>query len=122
MTDFSNYAENKVLDHALVNTAWTQPTSLQLSLHTADPGEDGSSSEVTGGSYARQTITFGAASGGVSSMSNSPSFTNMPSCTVSHVAIWDNLSNCLFKGALSASKTVNSGDTYNQSTLTITLD
>jgi hypothetical protein len=122
MTDFSNYAENGLLDHILNVSALTQPTSLQLSLHTADPGEDGTSNEVVGGSYAKQAITFGAASAGVSSMSNSPSFTNMPAVTVSHIAIWDQGSNCLFKGALSASKTVNSGDTYNQSTLTITLD
>ncbi len=122
MTDFSNYAENGLLDHILNVSALTQPTSLQLSLHTADPGEDGTANEVTGGSYAKQAITFGAASAGVSSMSNSPSFTNMPACTVSHIAIWDQGTNCLFKGALSASKTVNSGDTYNQSTLTITLD
>lgn len=123
MTAFSNYLENKLLDHTLNVAAFTQPSSLQLSLHTADPGEDGSTAEVTGGSYARQAITFAAASAGVSSMSNSPSFTDMPACTVSHIAIWDNTgTNCLFYGALSASKTVNAGDTYNQNTLTITLD
>lgn len=122
MTDFSNYAENAVLDHVLSNTAMTQPTSLQLSLHTGDPGEDGTLNEVTGGSYAKQAITFGAAAAGVATMSNSPSFTNMPAATVTHIAIWDQGANCLFIGDLSASKTVNSGDTYNQSTCTITLD
>lgn len=49
-----------------------------LSLHTADPGTTGAN-EVTGSGYARQAITFGAASGGTAASSNSQTFTNMPS-------------------------------------------
>ena len=33
----SNYLENKILDHALGTTAFTQPTNQYLALHTADP-------------------------------------------------------------------------------------
>lgn len=52
-------------------------TTYYLSLHTASPGTTGAS-EVSGGSYARQAITFGAASAGSQVSTNSQSFTNMP--------------------------------------------
>jgi hypothetical protein len=49
-----------------------------LSLHTTDPGTTGAN-EVAGGSYARQAIAFGAASGGTAASSSGQTFTNMPS-------------------------------------------
>ena len=49
-----------------------------LSLHTTDPSTTGAN-EVTGGSYARQAITFGASSGGTATSTNGQTFTNMPS-------------------------------------------
>ena len=48
-----------------------------LSLHTADPGTTGAN-EVSGGSYARQAITFGAASGGTATSTNTQTFSAMP--------------------------------------------
>lgn len=48
-----------------------------LSLHTTDPSTTGAN-EVTGGSYARQAITFGAASGGTATSTNSQTFANLP--------------------------------------------
>jgi hypothetical protein len=49
-----------------------------LALFTTDPGTTGSSGEVTGGSYARQSITFSAPSAGTATSSNGQTFTNMP--------------------------------------------
>ncbi len=60
----TDYLENELLDHALRNATWTPPATVYLALYTTAPGESTSGTEVTGGSYARQTITFGAASGG----------------------------------------------------------
>lgn len=48
-----------------------------LSLHTADPGTTGAN-EVSGGSYARQAITWNAASGGTQTSSNGQTFAGMP--------------------------------------------
>jgi len=61
------------------NTAVNAVTATisYLSLHTADPGTTGAN-EVSGGSYARQAITFGAASGGTGASTNAQTFSNMP--------------------------------------------
>ena len=58
----SNYLENEVLDHILGTGAFTMP-SVWGALHNGSPGETGAN-ELSGGSYARQAIAFGAASGG----------------------------------------------------------
>jgi hypothetical protein len=111
----SAYLRDKLLDHYLKGAAFTQPTNIYISLHTADPGTTGAS-EVVGGSYARQlaNTSFAAAAGG-SKVSNAIiDFLGMPAATITHVGIWDALAggNFLEGGALAASKTTNSGDTF----------
>jgi hypothetical protein len=123
----SNYAEAKILDHVLrYGTApWTAPSTIYLALHTSDPGEAYTSGEVSGGSYARQTITFSAASGGSIAASAAVEFTSMPACTVTHVSLWDSASgstNMLWSGALTSSRAVSAGDSLRITSLTVTLD
>lgn len=113
----SAYLRDKLLDHFLKGTAYTQPTNIYISLHTADPGTTGAS-EVVGGSYVRQlaNTSFAAASGGTKSSNANVDFTGMPATTVTHVGIWDDdgtpAGNFLVGGALSAQKTTNAGDTF----------
>lgn len=57
------------------------------SLHTADPGTTGTS-EVTGGTYARQTPTFGAASGGSAATTGDMTFDVPSGQTVSWIGLW----------------------------------
>jgi hypothetical protein len=120
----SDYLENELLDSVFNNGSFAvaQP---YVSLHTADPGEDGSN-ECTGGSYARQSGSFTTAASGAVETDADIEFTGMPACTVTHVGVWDAVSagNFLWGGALSASKTVNAGDTFkiNSGDLDITLD
>lgn len=64
-------------------------TFTHASLHTGDPGATGVN-EVTGGSYARQTITMGAAAAGVRAASNQPTFNVPPATTITHVGLWNN--------------------------------
>ena len=115
MAAMSNYLENKVLDYVLRDQADWAPTAVYLALHTADPTDAGTGAECSGGSYARQAITFNAAHATAGTIDNSSAeeFTNMPACTVTHIGVWDHASagNLLFFGAVSASKTVTSGDT-----------
>lgn len=61
---------------------------LFVSLHTADPGTDGSN-EVTGGSpaYARQACTWDAASGGSMALAAVEEF-DVPAASVSHFGVW----------------------------------
>lgn len=121
----SNYLENEILDHTLGTGSFTMPTAY-VSLHTANPDEDASGTEVSGGSYARQTCAFDAASGGSASNTSDESFTNMPAATVTHFGIWDasTSGNMLLYGALDTSKTTTSGDTlsFTAGNLTITVE
>jgi hypothetical protein len=109
----TDYLELKVLDHCLKNTPFAQPPNLYMALHTANPGETGTSNEVTGGSYARQVVAFNAASGGQSVSNGAVNFASMPAVTVTHFSIFDAVSggNPLFNGPLSASQTVSAGAT-----------
>ena len=66
--------ENTGLDAMFVTS-----TTYYLALYTTDPGTTGSGgTEVSGGSYARQTITFAAASSGSKASSSAQTFTNVP--------------------------------------------
>lgn len=110
---FDQELAHQILNKVLRNTDFTHPTTVYVSLHTADPGETGAS-ECSGGSYARQACAFDAPASKATSNSADESFTNMPACTVTHAGLWDASSagTFLWGGALTASKVVNSGDTF----------
>jgi hypothetical protein len=120
----SDYLENKILDKVLRGDDFTGGTTW-VSLHDADPGEDGSN-EISGGSYARQSGTFSAATGGTGTSANNIVYSDMPSGTVSHVGLWDTDSggNFWWGGSLVASKNTNEGDTFqiNSGDLDVALD
>ena len=115
MSAKSNYLEGKLIEHVLRNTAYTSPSTVHLSLHTANPAEDGSGTEVSGSNYSRQQITFGAHSDGACANTSVEEFTATGGSfgTVSHFGIFDASSggNLLYYGALTASKVVADGDT-----------
>ena len=111
---FSTYLGNMVIDHMFRNQAYTSPSAVYVSLHTADPGLDGAN-EVTGGSYARKALTLAAASSKSSSNGVAVEFTSMPATSVLYGGVWDQggtTGNFYASGSLSASKIVNSGDTF----------
>lgn len=130
MSAMSDYMENKLVDHIFRATAYTAPATLYIGLLTAAPSDSGGGTEVTGGSYARASVTpsvanfkstngttSGASSGtgGLTSNANSITFAT-PSAgwgTVTHFGIYDasTTGNLLFWGSLGTSKTINSGDT-----------
>lgn len=106
----STWLRNRVLD-AVFNGLSLSVTTAYLSLHTADPALTGSN-EVTGGSYARQTIATASASGGSVANTGVIAFDDMPAVTVTHVGVWDALTvgNFLYGKNVSASKTYGAGD------------
>ena len=57
---------------------YTFTLNIYVALFTTDPGTSGASGEVSGGSYARQSGTFGLPSAGVATSTNAQNFTNMP--------------------------------------------
>lgn len=112
---FSNYLENKVLGHVFSGAAYTAPTTKYLALFTAAPGEAGGGTEVSGTSYARQTVAF-TTTGDTSSNSAAVEFPTAGSSwgTVTYVGVFDasTAGNLLCYAALTASKTIDSGDVF----------
>ena len=125
--NLSNYLENKLLDHFLATTAYTAPSGVYVALMTVAEDDTGSAgTEVTGGSYARQSATFDAASSGATQNSSNIDFTGMPACTVVGIAVYDASAsgNLLVHGTLTANKTLDAGDTLRIATgdLDISID
>ena len=112
---FSNYLETKVLDHVFGGTAYTAPATKYVALYTAAPGEAGGGTEVSGTSYARQTVAF-TTSGDTTSNTSAVEFPTAGSAwgTVTYVGVFDASSggNLLCYAALSSSKTIDSGDVF----------
>jgi hypothetical protein len=113
MAALSDYLENKLLDHVLRAATYTVPATVYLALFTSSTSDAGGGTEVTGGSYARQAVTFSAAAGGLCENSTALNFVNMPVATVTHCAVIDasTAGNFLFHGPLVASRTTQAGDT-----------
>lgn len=117
MAALSDYAEKLLLDFLMTTGTATRPTNWYVALYTSAPSDSGGGTEVSAGGYARQSVSFNAASspGGTTSNSNEVSFTASGGDygTVTHMGIFDASSsgNLLWHGALTASKTVADGDT-----------
>lgn len=125
MAALSDHAENLLLDWAMTGGAATRPTAWYLALYTAAPSDAGGGTEVSTGGYTRQAITFSAASGGATSNTADVSFTAAGADygTVTHVGVFDasTAGNLLWHGAMTASKTVQDGDTITFATGNIDL-
>lgn len=128
MAEFSNYLENKILDHVLRNVSYTSPTTAYVGLFTSDPTDAGTGTEVSGGSYARQVLSVTTASGGIVTSSGDVTFPQATATwgTISHIGILDALTsgNLLMHTALTTSKVIETGDILKVSSgnLTVTLD
>lgn len=104
---------------------FTGVTTLFIQLHTGDPGASGTTSvsSVT----TRPALNFGAASAGSqSAIATLPSWTSWAGTNgevVTHISVWSASSAGTFyySAALTASKTVNTGDTLNLNSLTVSL-
>jgi hypothetical protein len=74
MADLTTYAETQIADWICGGATPTQPVARYLALFTAAPSDAGGGTEVDGSGYARQAVTFGAASSGVSANTAPVSF------------------------------------------------
>lgn len=116
---------NKWLD-SLTNTSYASgTTTLYIKYHTGDPGSAGTANASAW--TTRSSATFSAAASGSKALSNTPTTGAVSGLsgaeTWSHVSVWDASSagNFLWSAALTASKTMNNGDTFNQTTLTFSI-
>ncbi|MHC4435726.1 MAG: phage tail fiber protein [Planctomycetota bacterium] len=131
MGGFSNYWENKILDHIFGKGSYTPPT-IYVGLSTADPTDPGSGlAEPSGNGYARvQTSApdWNTASNGSLDNSSDISFNQATGNwgTITHFALFDaaTAGNMLAHGDLSQSKSINESDTarFEAGDLDISLD
>jgi hypothetical protein len=114
MSAISNYLENALINAVLRNIPYTSPAAVYLALYTSDPTDANTGTEVTGGSYQRQQITFGAPNDGMVSNSNEILFPVATANwgTVTHIGILDAATggNLLFYGAVTTPKTISTND------------
>jgi len=112
---FTDYLENKVLDYVFSGGSFSQPGTKYLALYTVAPTDSSAGTEVTGGGYARQTVTL-TTSG--SDTTNSAAV-EYPTATANYgtvvaVAVLDASSggNMLAYASLTANKTIATGDVF----------
>ena len=118
MAGLNSAARNAMLDAD--STTW--PPN-QVSLHTADPGNGSTASagtEVTGGTYARQAITWAASASGSKAASGQPVFQVPASTTITHLGYWRGTT---FLGSrpLDAAQTYSTAGTYTATAVTESL-
>lgn len=131
MSSLSDYLENKLVDHVLRGQTLTPPATLYVALFTAAPSDAGGGTEVSGGAYARVTVTGSlanwagtqsagstTASTGTGGQTSNNAAVTFPAPSganwgaVTHFGIFDasTAGNLLFWAALTTPKTINDGD------------
>lgn len=130
MAGFTDYSENLVLNWVFTANAATRPTAWYVALYTVAPGETGGGTEVSGTSYARQTVAFSVTGTAPTTASNSAAV-EFPTAggswgTVVAAGIFTASTGgtLLAFANLTTSKTIDTGDVlrFNTGALTITLD
>ena len=129
MAGFSDYLEDKVLDHVFGGNAYTAPSTLYVALYTVAPTDTGGGTEVSGGGYVRQSSAFTVSGTNPTTASNSAAV-EYPTATANYgtvvaVGIFDASSsgNLLAYANLTTSKVVSTGDVFrfNTGDLDVTL-
>ncbi len=128
----SNYLEEAVLNHFFRNGNIQSPAQLFLALYISDPTDNDTGTEIQGGAYQRQQITFAAPTqvNGKATIQNNGEI-RFPVATsnwgtVSHFGIRTAQTggNLLTYGAVPVPKLIENGDEakFNLNTLSISAD
>lgn len=126
MSAASDYAENLALKFLLTADTATRPTAWFVALFTTATNDTSGGTECVGTNYARQSVAWTVTA---DTAANTSTIT-FPTAggawgTITHVAIHDasTAGNRLFHGAVTTSKDISSGDTFQitAGSLTITL-
>lgn len=109
----TNTFETTTLTWLFTAGSATRPTAWYLGLFTSDPGESGAGTEVSGGGYVREAVTF-TVSGNTATNSGSIEWDAATASwgTVTHIAIMDAASggNMIASNALTTSKAIGIDD------------
>jgi len=110
---FTNYTDNKLIDHLLGSSTYTKPSTLYVALFVGNPTSGGTEVSTSGSAYARVVSTFTISGGNATNTAAIEWATATSSWgTIDWVAIYDasTSGNQLVTAALSSSKTIASGD------------
>jgi hypothetical protein len=114
---FSHTLQAMVLNHFFRNNSQTAPATHFIALYTVAPTDAGGGTEVSGGGYARQAVTFGAPSGGSPTSVTNTAQVQFPVATANWgtivaAAIFTAATGGTFLGwgPLQTNKAINSGD------------
>lgn len=106
-----------------ISRTGTFPTAgtLYVKLHTGDPGNLGTANASAVTTRQQATFSTAAASGSISMSSIAANWSMTATETISHISLWDasTAGNFLWSVALTASKSVVSGDSISLSSLTL---
>lgn len=114
----TNTVEDLILNHVLTSSTagFVTTTNVYAMLHTADPGETATASKLA--SCARFLVHFSAAASATADNDATASVVTSAAGTITHLSLWNTTEATgtagtfgLWSGALTASKTVNAGDT-----------
>jgi len=125
MAGFTNYLEDKVINHLFGSTSYTKPSTWYVGLLTAVPSDSAAGTEVSGGAYARQALAWTITGSGTAQAATNAAVT-FPTATtdwgtVQWAGIYDALTSgnlCAFVALTKADfstanpKTINSGDIF----------
>ena len=129
MAGFTDYLEDKVLEHVFGGNAYSAPGTLHVALYTVAPSDTGGGTEVSGGGYVRKTSTFNVSGTNPTTATNAAAI-EYPTATANYgtvvaVGIFDASSsgNLLAYANLTSSKVVSTGDVFrfNAGDLDVTL-
>ena len=124
-SEYSTYLQNAIINATLRNTAYTSPATVYVALSTTTITAAGAITEVSGGSYARQSVTLSAPSSGATANSANVVFPIATGSwgTITDVGIYDasTAGNLLYFTPLTASKAIASGDIFQISTGNLTV-
>ena len=124
---FSDTFETTVLTWVFTTNSATRPTEWHIALYTASPSDPGGGTEVSGGGYARQSVTF-TVSGNTASNTAAIEWPVATAGygTVTDVGVFDASSggNLIAYAALTTSKAIDTGDVFRlpAGDLDVTLD
>lgn len=116
MSEFSDYSENLVINVLLRAASHTGAAAVYVGLYTSDPTDGNTGTEVSGGSYARTAVVFGAPSAGISTNSSAVEFPQATASwgTVGWVGVLDAATggNLICHSPLDVAKTIDTGDIF----------
>jgi len=115
MSALSNFLESQLFNHIFRNIAYMSPTTVFVAFYTSDPTDADTGTEVAGGGYVRQAMTFTAPTNGAGDNSALLDWGTASADwgNVTHFGIRDSLTagNLLLYAPMTIARNIKLGDT-----------